>query len=145
MLAFEMRQLELQEEIAAKLKAEEEKAERVKREVAARRAEELERSRLKELQRQAQLEFALDGPERGRHPFRTRDVMRRWEHIQLGVLAEHFAGERIDRGDAVDRVAKHLDSNNILFIRRMNFYCVAANPKITSAKSHVVSVVLKID
>jgi hypothetical protein len=57
MLAFEMRQLELQEEIAAKLKAEEDKAERVKREVAARRAEELERSRLKELQRQAQLEF----------------------------------------------------------------------------------------
>ncbi len=57
MLAFEMRQLELQEEIAAKLQAEEAKAERMKRELAARRAEELERSRLKELQRQAQLEF----------------------------------------------------------------------------------------
>jgi hypothetical protein len=65
MLAFEMRKLELQEEIAAKLEAEEAKAERMKRELAAQRAEEPRAPRAAQSPRRRAGHFARRTREKG--------------------------------------------------------------------------------
>ena len=67
------------------------------------------------------------------------------EDVRALHLAQLLAGERVDRGDAVDRVAEHLDAQHRLLVGRVHLDRVAADAEVAAAERHVVAVVLHVD
>ena len=67
------------------------------------------------------------------------------EHVGALQLAELFTGERVDRGDAVDGVAEHLDAQHRLLVGRMHFDRVATDTEVAAPERHVVAAVLHVD
>ncbi len=81
----------------------------------------------------------------GSHALGAGDVVRGGEHVGAWQLAELLAGERIDRGDAIDGVAEHLDAQHRLLVRRVHLDRVAPNPEVAPPERHVVALVLHVD
>ncbi len=94
---------------------------------------------------QALLELLLDAHHRRAQPLGTGDVVRGGEHVGSLQLAQLFAGQRVDRGDAVDRVAEHLDAQHRFLVGGMHLDRVAADAEVAPAERHVVAAVLHVD
>ena len=94
---------------------------------------------------QPHLQFGLDLAHRHRHALVAGDVVGGREHVRPLHLAQLLAGERVDGGDAVDRVAEHLDAQHRLLVGRVDLDRVAAHPEVAPAERHVVAVVLHVD
>ena len=63
----------------------------------------------------------------------------------LVVTANGFAGQRIERGEAVDFVAEELDAHALFFVRRVDFDDVAADAKRAAPEVVIVPLVLDLD
>ena len=71
-------------------------------------------------------------------------MSRRKNHRLLEVL-QRLACYRINNGDALDRVAKHLKACHCFVIGGMHFNSVTAYAEVSSTKSEIVAVILQID
>ena len=95
--------------------------------------------------RQPLLQLGLDADDRLAHALVAGDVVRGGEDLRSRQLAELLAGERIDDGDAVDRVAEHLDAQHRLLVRGVHLDGVAAHAELAAAEGDVVAVELQVD
>ncbi len=91
------------------------------------------------------LEFDFDLGHRLGHTLGTGDVVGGREDVCALQFAQLLAGQRVDRGDAVDRVAEHLDAQHRRLVGRMHLDGVATHPEVAAAERHVVAVVLHVD
>ena len=71
--------------------------------------------------------------------------MRGRKDHHLGEVAHLFTGDRIDHDQLFDRVAEHLDTQDLLFIRGMDLDRVASDAKTAANDVHVIAVVLEIN
>ena len=60
-------------------------------------------------------------------------------------IVHGFARQCINDGDSLNGVPEHFNSCDCLVIRGLHFYGVSANAKVSTAKSHVIAVVLQVD
>ena len=95
--------------------------------------------------RQALLELGFDLDHRRAHPLVARHVVRGREHHRAIHLRQRLAGQRVDRREAVDRVAEHLDPQHRLLVRGVDLDRVAADAELAATERHVVAVVLQVD
>ena len=95
--------------------------------------------------RQALLELGFDLDHRHAHPLVARHVVRGREHHRAVHLRQRLAGQRVDRGEAVDRVAEHLDPQHRLLVRGVDLDGVAPDAELATTERHVVAVVLQVD
>ena len=58
---------------------------------------------------------------------------------------QHFAGQRVDLGDAVDLVAEELDAVGQVGVGRLHFQCVAAHAEPAAPQLHIVALVKDVD
>ena len=58
---------------------------------------------------------------------------------------KYFASELVNQSNAINCVAKHFDSYNVLFVRRMNLNSVATYAEVATTQRDIVSAVLKVD
>ena len=91
------------------------------------------------------LQLGLDAQHCLAHAFVAGHVVGGREDHHVGELAQLLARERVDHGDAVDRVAEHLDAQHRFVVRRMHLDGVAAHTELATAKRHVVAVELQVD
>jgi len=73
------------------------------------------------------------------------DIVRRRENTDVLERCDSFPGQRIDTGNRLDLIAKHLDSHDGFVVRRMNLDGVATNAEFGTHQVHVVALVLHID
>ena len=73
------------------------------------------------------------------------DVVRGGEDVQLLVVGDDLAGERVQRGERLDLVAEHLDADGQLLVDREDLDGVAAHPEGAAGEGHVVARVLDVD
>ena len=71
--------------------------------------------------------------------------MRRREDMNFALITNDFTGQRMERHDLLDLIAKHLDPDRELLIHRNNLDCVSADTESTSLKGDVISFVLNVD
>ncbi|MEY9489336.1 hypothetical protein RKD26_005130 [Streptomyces calvus] len=72
------------------------------------------------------------------------DVVGGREDVQLLVVADDLAGERVQRGQGLDLVAEHLDADGELLVDREDLDGVAADAEGAAAERHVVARVLDV-
>ena len=87
-------------------------------------------------------ELGLDAVDGALHPLRPGHVVRGREDVELGILADHLAGERMQRHQALDLVAEHLDPDGEFLVHRDDLDGVAADPEGAPAEREVVAQVL---
>ena len=85
---------------------------------------------------------AVDGP---LHALGARDVVRGREDVQVLVVADDLAGERVEGGERLDLVAEHLDADGQLLVDREDLDGVAADAEGAAGERHVVARVLDVD
>jgi hypothetical protein len=91
------------------------------------------------------LELELDAPDRLLHPLRARHVVRGREDVELLVLGDDLAGERVERAQPLDLVTEELDANRVLLVDREDLERVAPDPERAAGERHVVAGVLDLD
>ncbi len=90
-------------------------------------------------------ELGLDAADRALHALGAGDVVRGREDVQLDVLGDDLAGERVQRHQALDLVAEHLDPDRELLVHREDLDGVAADPERAAGERQVVAGVLDVD
>ncbi|CAM5492436.1 hypothetical protein SGRIM128S_02196 [Streptomyces griseomycini] len=93
---------------------------------------------------QALAELLLDVVDRALQPLGAGDVVGGREDVQLPVVADDLAGERVERGQRLDLVAEHLDADGELLVDREDLDGVAADPEGAAGEGHVVARVLDV-
>ena len=68
----------------------------------------------------------------------------REQHEPLELL-DDLAGERVDRGDALDLVAEELDPDGAFLVGGKHLDRVAPNPELVAGEVDVVPLVLQLD
>ena len=63
-------------------------------------------------------QLGLDAGDGPLHALRPGDVVRRREDVQLVVLGDDLAGQRVQRHQPLDLVAEHLDADGELLVDR---------------------------
>ncbi len=91
------------------------------------------------------MQLGLDADDGFAHALFAGDVVGGREHHHLAHVVERLAGERIDGGDAVDRVAEHLDAQHRLVVGGVHLDGVAAHTELAAAERDVVAVELEVD
>ena len=91
------------------------------------------------------LELGLDAVDRPLHPLRAGDVVGGREDVELLVLGEHLAGDRVQRHQPLDLVAEELDPDRVLLVDREDLEGVAADPERAAGERQVVAGVLDLD
>jgi hypothetical protein len=94
---------------------------------------------------EALLELGLDSGHRALHALRTGDVVRGREDVDLGVLGDDLAGERMKGHEALDLVAEHLDAHGVLLVHREHLDRVSAHAEGAALEGDVVAGVLDVD
>ena len=94
---------------------------------------------------QALLQLGLDADQGPLHALRAGDVVRGREDAQLLVLGEDLAGDRVQRHQALDLVAEHLDADGVLLVDREDLDRVAADAERPAGEGVVVARVLHVD
>jgi hypothetical protein len=89
-------------------------------------------------------QLGLDARHRGCDAVLGHDVMDGGEHEQPVLRCKHFARCRIDKIQAFDLVAEHLDAVGELLIRGPQLDHVAAHAKTPALEGHVVALILQI-
>ena len=92
--------------------------------------------------RELLLELGLDAADRPLHPLRAGDVVGGREDVELLVLGQHLAGDRVERHQPLDLVAEELDPDRELLVDREDLEGVAAHPEGAAGERHVVAGVL---
>ena len=95
--------------------------------------------------RQPLRQLGLDADDRGAHPLVAGDVVGGREDLDPGHVAQVLAGDRVDHGDPIDRVAEHLDAQDVLLVARVHLDGVAAHAELAPPEGHVVAVELQVD
>ena len=95
--------------------------------------------------RELVLELELDAPDRPLHPLRAGDVVGGREDVELLVLGDDLAGDRVQRHQPLDLVAEELDADRVLLVDREDLEGVAADPERAAGEGHVVAGVLDLD
>ena len=95
--------------------------------------------------RELLLELVLDAGDRPLHPLRAGDVVGRREDVELVVLGDHLAGDRVQRHQPLDLVAEELDADGVLLVDREDLEGVAADPEGAAGEGQVVAGVLDLD
>ena len=72
-------------------------------------------------------------------------VVRGREDVELGVLADHLASQRVQRHQPLDLVAEHLDPDGEFLVHRDDLDGVTADPERAAGEGQVVPVVLHAD
>ena len=90
-------------------------------------------------------ELGLDAGDRPLHPLRPGDVVGGREDVELLVLGEDLAGERVQGHQPLDLVAEHLDPDGVLLVHREDLDRVAADPEGAAGEGEVVAGVLDVD
>ena len=90
-------------------------------------------------------ELELDAGDGPLHPLGTGDVVRGREDVGALVLGDHLAGERVQREEALDLVAEHLDPDRELLVDREDLDRVATDPEGAAGEGQVVAGVLDLD
>jgi hypothetical protein len=83
----------------------------------------------------------VDGP---LEPLGARHVVGRREDVQVLVLADDLAGERVEGGQRLDLVTEHLDTDGEFLVDREDLDGVAADPEGAAAEGQVVARVLDV-
>ncbi|CAM5533100.1 hypothetical protein SALBM217S_00878 [Streptomyces griseoloalbus] len=94
--------------------------------------------------REALAELLLDVVDRALQPLGARDVVGGGEDVELLVVADDLAGERVQRGQRLDLVAEHLDADGELLVDREDLDGVAADTEGAAREGHVVARVLDV-
>lgn len=94
---------------------------------------------------QALAQFLLDVVDRPLHALGAGDVVGGGEDVQLLVVADDLAGERVQRGQRLDLVAEHLDADGQLLVDREDLDGVAADAEGAASEGQVVARVLDVD
>jgi hypothetical protein len=79
------------------------------------------------------------------HALGTGHVVRRREDEDLLVLLDDLAGQRVQRHDALDLVAEHLDADRELLVDREHLDRVAPHAERAAGEGEVVAGVLDVD
>ena len=95
--------------------------------------------------RQSLVQFGLDPADGPFHPFGTRHVVGGGEHVDLGVLGDDLARDRVQRHESLDVVAEHLDADRVLLVDREHLDRVAADSERAALEGDVVARVLDVD
>ena len=90
------------------------------------------------------VKFLLDGFERPFHTFRSGNVMRGREDVHLRFVRDHVAGQRMQRGDAVDFAAEEFDADGQFLVYGDDLNGVAAHAECASREGDVVALVLHV-
>ncbi len=90
-------------------------------------------------------ELLLDALDRPLHPLRAGDVVGGGEDVELLVLGDHLAGDRVQRHQPLDLVAEELHPNGELLVDREDLESVPAHPEGATGERHVVAGVLDVD
>ena len=96
-------------------------------------------------QREPVVELLLDRDDGPLHPLVRRDVVGGREHRDLGEVAEHLAGDRVEPRDPLDRVAPPLDPDRGLLVRGMDLEDVALDAELPARQVRLVPQVLDVD
>ena len=91
------------------------------------------------------LQLELDALDRPLHPLRTGDVVGGREEVELLVLGDDLAGERVQRHQPLDLVAEELDADRVLLVDGEDLEGVAPDPERAAGERHVVAGVLDLD
>ncbi len=94
---------------------------------------------------QPQSQLGLNIVDRPLHALRAGHVVRRWEDVDLAVLAKHFTTDRLQCGKRLDLIAKELHPDGMLFIHREDLNGVTAYPESTAGASQIIAGVLNVD
>jgi hypothetical protein len=73
------------------------------------------------------------------------DVVTGREDVELMVVGEHLAGDRVQRHQPLDLVAEELDPDRELLVDREHLEGVPADPERAPREAHVVAGVLDLD
>ncbi len=90
-------------------------------------------------------ELRLDAGDRLLHALGAGDVVAGGEDVELAVLADDLAGQRVQGGQGLDLVAEHLDADREFLVDREDLDGVAAYPEGAAGEGHVVARVLDVD
>ena len=91
------------------------------------------------------MELLLDRDDGVLHPLVRRHVVGGREHRDLGEVAEHLAGERVEPRDPLDRVAPPLDPDRGLLVRGVDLEDVALDAELPAGQVRLVPQVLDVD
>ena len=90
-------------------------------------------------------QLRLDAGDRPVHAIRPCDVVRGRKDVDLLVLREDLAGDRMQGHQPFDLVAEHLNANGMELIHREDLDSVAAHAEGATRERHVVARVLDVD
>ena len=90
-------------------------------------------------------ELGLDAGDRALHPLGGRDVVSGGADVDLGLLAEHLAGERVHGHQPLDLVAEELHPHGELLVDGEHLEGVATYPERAAGAGQVVAGVLHLD
>ena len=91
---------------------------------------------------QAFVEFLANGFERAFHAFGAGHVMGGREDVDFVFLVDLVAGQRVQRGDAVDLVAEEFDAHGQFLVDGDDFDRIAAHAEGAAREGDVVALVL---
>ena len=91
------------------------------------------------------LELGLDAGDGALHPGRAGDVVGGREDVELVVVGDHLAGDRVQRHQPLDLVAEELHPHGVLLVDREDLEGVAADPEGAAGEGEVVAGVLDLD
>ena len=91
------------------------------------------------------LELGLDAGDRALHALGAGHVVRGREDVDLVVLGDDLAGDRMEGHEPLDLVAEHLDPDRMLLVDGEDLDGVAANPEGAALEGDVVAGVLDVD
>ncbi len=90
-------------------------------------------------------QLRLDPRDRLLQAFLVGDVVRRREQHERVELLDDLAGERVDRGDALDLVAEQRDAHRPFLVGGEHLDRVAADAELVAREPEVVALVLQLD
>ena len=91
------------------------------------------------------VQLGLDAADRPLHPLRSGHVVAGREQIDLAVLGDDLAGERMQRAQLLDLVAEELHPDRELLVHREHLERVPAHPEGAPRAGQVVARVLDAD
>ena len=91
---------------------------------------------------QAFVEFLANGFERPFHAFGAGHIMRGREDVDFVFLVDLVAGQRVQRGDAVNLVAEEFDAHGQFLVDGDDFDRIAAHAEGAAREGDVVALVL---
>ena len=92
--------------------------------------------------RQALLQFLLDPADRAIHALGAGHVVAGWEHIELGVLCENLAGDRVQRHEPLDLITEELDPHRVFLIHGEHLDGVSTDAECAAGEGQVIAGVL---